>query len=259
MSGGMTWRCGDLGGGRIVLVSYYTKYPLAVAQSGSYPNQVIVNSTMKQTDPWAIWTVTDLTRPYVSVFPPPATPSPPVPTTASLVSPCNVVDGDVVTLQSDTGNFIARCHGCIPNAMYPDAAFVPNTTNASSANWKVFNTGTGKLAFQADSGKFLARCNGCAPTTPDQAFVHVSDWQGQPWAQWTCVDLGKGKVALQADSGNFLARCNGCERGTAYADSATVYMNTWQNAPWAQWSLVDQTPRTGAFLGADSARHRCGQ
>ncbi|KAF0693342.1 hypothetical protein As57867_015633, partial [Aphanomyces stellatus] len=169
---------------------------------------------------------------------------------AVLASPCNVTDGDIVTLQSDTGNFVARCNGCIPGATSPDSAFihVASTTNAPYANWKVFNTGTGKLVFQADSGKYLARCSGCAPraAVSDTAFVHVGDWHQQPWAQWTCIDIGGGIVALQADSGNYLARCNGCEPGSSLPDSATVHMNTYQGASWAQWTLKDLTPQVAA-------------
>ncbi|KAF0693341.1 hypothetical protein As57867_015632, partial [Aphanomyces stellatus] len=96
-------------------------------------------------------------------------------------------------------------------------------------------------------------------TTPNTAFVHVSDWRGQPWAQWTCVNIGGGKVALQADSGYFLSRCNGCERGGADPDSATVHMNTYQDAPWSQWTMKDWTPHTFALLGGDTVPHRCGQ
>ncbi|KAF0711248.1 hypothetical protein As57867_005331, partial [Aphanomyces stellatus] len=279
------WVCGDIGKNRIVLQSYGPKYLgnlqhcTGCEPGAATPEGAVISSSLAWTgNPSVIWTVKGINRPYSSPVPPPASPyyapvpaptpqytSTPTqrPTTTSantpLVyaplitpsSPCNVTDGDIVTIQADTGKFIARCNGCIPSAAYPDSAFVHAST---PFNWTVFNTGTGKLAFRSDTGNYLARCNGCAPgaTTPNTAFVHVSDWRGQPWAQWTCVNIGGGKVALQADSGYFLSRCNGCERGGADPDSATVHMNTYQDAPWSQWTMKDWTPHTFALLGGDT-------
>ncbi|KAF0716285.1 hypothetical protein As57867_002910, partial [Aphanomyces stellatus] len=171
-------------------------------------------------------------------------PNPPRPTIAN--PPCIFVDGDVLTLQADSGKYLDRCNNCVPGGAYPDSSTVHVTTPASESwgTWKVFNVGNGKLALQGDAGKYLARCNGCAPGAayPDQAFVHVSDWRGQGWAQWTCYDVGGGKIALQADSGKYLARCNGCIPGAAYVDQAFVHATDWRGTPWAQWAVVNLTP-----------------
>jgi hypothetical protein len=32
--------------------------------------------------------------------------------------------GIKIALRADSGNFLARCNNCIPNAAYPDAAFI---------------------------------------------------------------------------------------------------------------------------------------
>ncbi|KAF0696186.1 Aste57867_13046 [Aphanomyces stellatus] len=160
-------------------------------------------------------------------------------------SPCDIADGHTVTLQADTINYLTHCWDCIPGELFPDSATLHvSDSNSRFVKWKVFNTGTGKLVFQAETGNYLARCSGCTPNSKvtDQAFVHVPDWHGQPWAQWTCVDIGGGKIALQADSGNFLSRCSLCEVGAKVTDTATVHMTTWENAPYAQWKLLDVTP-----------------
>ncbi|OQR91261.1 cytochrome P450 [Achlya hypogyna] len=153
---------------------------------------------------------------------------------------CTFNDGDLISVQADTGNFLARCNNCIPGAASPDAAFfhVKQVAGNPWAVWKVTNTGNGKLALQADSGKYLARCNNCAPgaSYPDEAFVHVSDWRSGPWAQWTCVDAGNGKIAFQADSGKFLARCNNCVRASS-PDTAFVHVAAWNSGPWAQFTV----------------------
>ncbi|EQC35232.1 hypothetical protein SDRG_07460 [Saprolegnia diclina VS20] len=154
---------------------------------------------------------------------------------------CTFNDGDLITVQADTGKLLARCNGCVPNGANPDSAFfhVSTSTGNPWAVWKVTNTGNGKLALQADSGNFLARCNNCAPGAayPDEAFVHVKDWRTGPWAQWTCVDAGNGKIAFQADSGNYLARCNNCVSGGAYPDAAFVHVNAYTSGPWAQFTV----------------------
>ncbi|OQR90428.1 cytochrome P450, partial [Thraustotheca clavata] len=107
------------------------------------------------------------------------------------------------------------------------------------STWKVYNTGTGKLAFQADTGNFLARCNNCAPgaAVADEAFVHVKNWRDGAWAQFTCVDMGNGKVALQSDNGNYLARCNNCVR-SSLPDSATMHVADPRMGAYAQWTVV---------------------
>ncbi|EQC41124.1 hypothetical protein SDRG_01103 [Saprolegnia diclina VS20] len=164
---------------------------------------------------------------------------------------CCFKDGDVISLRSDTGNYIGRCNNCVAGGAYKDSAFVHVKTPASSpwAQWTVVNTGNGKIALRADSGKYLSRCNNCAPGAayPDEAFVHVDDWTTAPWAQWTCKEAGDGKVALQADTGKFLARCNNCVAG-AYADTAMVHATSIGDGSWVQWTIESD----GAFR-----EHRC--
>ena len=46
-----------------------------------------------------------------------------------------------VTLKADSGNYLARCNNCIPNAAYPDSAFVhvkeAEVMNAPWAQWQI--------------------------------------------------------------------------------------------------------------------------
>ncbi|KDO35145.1 hypothetical protein SPRG_01212 [Saprolegnia parasitica CBS 223.65] len=158
----------------------------------------------------------------------------------AVADQCCFKDGDVISLRSDTGNYMGRCDSCVSNGAYKDSAFVHVKTPASSpwAQWTVVNTGNGKIALRADSGKYLSRCNNCAPGAahPDEAFVYVDDWTTAPWAQWTCKEAGDGKVALQADSGKFLARCNNCVGG-AYPDTAMVHAKTFNGTRYAQWTI----------------------
>ncbi|NTV63066.1 MAG: sulfatase-like hydrolase/transferase [Oscillochloris sp.] len=152
-----------------------------------------------------------------------------------------------VALKADSGNYLARCNGCIPGAAYPDSAFVhvppADMLGSPWAQFTLRDLENGKYALQADSGNYLARCNGCSPGAayPDSAFVHVSpaDLAGSPWAQFTLRYLDNGKYALQADSGNYLARCNNCSPG-AYPDRAFVHVSPADLAgsPWAQWEIV---------------------
>ncbi|OQR97370.1 oxidoreductase [Achlya hypogyna] len=150
----------------------------------------------------------------------------------AAASQCCFKDGDVISLKSDTGNFVGRCNNCIWNEAYDDSAFVhvPSPNSAPWAQWTVVNTGNGKIALRADTGKFLARCNNCAPWAayPDEAFVHVKDWTKAPWAQWTCKEAGNGKIGLQADSGSYLARCNNCV-GAAYSNAAFVHAKSFND------------------------------
>nr|AIG56416.1 secreted protein [Achlya hypogyna] len=150
---------------------------------------------------------------------------------------CCFNDGDVISLQADTGHYLGRCNNCIWDEVYADSAFV-HITEPWLGQWTVFNAGDGKIVLQADSGNFLARCNNCAPgaSYPDEAFVHVDDWTASPWAQWTCVDVGEGKIALQADNGNFLARCKDCVNG-AYSQAAFVHASGINDGSWVHWMI----------------------
>ncbi|OQR86307.1 cytochrome P450 [Thraustotheca clavata] len=219
------WTCIDGGNGKIALQSDTGKFLgrcNGCLGGGAYPDSAFVHVGTASNSPWALFTVTKIQQ-----------------------QGCSFNDGDSITLQADTGKYVARCNGCVPNGAYPDSAFVHVSQVSGNpwAVWKVTNTGNGKLALQADNGNYLARCNGCAPGAayPNEAFVHVKDWHGAPYAQWTCVDNGNGKISLQSDSGEFLGRCNGCLGGGAYPDSAFVHVGTTSNSPWAQFN-VDRLP-----------------
>ncbi len=158
------------------------------------------------------------------------------------------MSGIRVALKADSGNFLARCNNCIPNAAYPDSAFVHvSPAQLAGSPWAQFtiqHLDNGKYAFQADSGNYLSRCNNCIPNEayPDSAFIHVppAELAGSPWAQFTLQLLENGKYALKADSGNYLARCNNCIPGAAYPDSAFIHVppSDLAGSPWAQWQII---------------------
>ncbi|OQR91001.1 cytochrome P450 [Achlya hypogyna] len=150
---------------------------------------------------------------------------------------CAFRDGDRISLRADTGKYFGVCNNCIPDAAYPDAAFVHADTVDPSAVWTVKLAGAGKVALQGANGKYLARCTNCAPiaTHNDEAFVHVADWTEGPWAQWTCVDAGAGKVAFADDVGQYLARCNNCVNG-AYPDAGFLHETHYAAKHHAQWT-----------------------
>lgn len=157
--------------------------------------------------------------------------------------------GIPVTLQADSGNYLARCDNCVPNAKYPDSAFVhvtPSEVKTSLyAHFYLERLSTGKYTLRSvDSGKYLAECEGCSPNGvyPDMAFIYVNRnaVEHTKAAQFTLVALENGKYAFQASSGNYLARCNGCVMGGAYPDSADFHTTAADLAqsPWAQWVIT---------------------
>lgn len=150
--------------------------------------------------------------------------------------------GIKVALKADSGKYMARCNSCIPDAAYPDSAFVhvDDVNGSPWAQWEIENLGNGKYALKADSGKYLARCNSCIPggAYPDSAFVHVDNPDGQPWAQWEIELLGNGKYSLKADSGKYAGRCNNCVPGAAYPDNVMVHCTNPEGEPWAQWDII---------------------
>ena len=107
-----------------------------------------------------------------------------------------------IILKADSGNYLARCNNCIPNASYPDSAFVhvkeAEVRNSPWAQFTIKRLDNGKYTLKADSGNYLARCNSCIPRTsynyPDSAFVHVkeADVRNSPWAQWEIIMLPSG-------------------------------------------------------------------
>lgn len=105
------------------------------------------------------------------------------------------LDNGKYALQSDSGNYIARCNNCIPGGAYPDNVMVHvKEEELDESPWAQFNLlrlKNGKYALQADSGNFVARCNNCIPkgAYPNSAFVHVpkDKLDSSPWAQWDII------------------------------------------------------------------------
>jgi hypothetical protein len=96
----------------------------------------------------------------------------------------------------DSGNYLARCRGCVPGGAKPDSAFVHVTeekvNTAPYAQWELRKLDNGKYALKSvDSGNYLARCRGCVPggAKPDNAFVHVTEEEVKtaPYAQWEII------------------------------------------------------------------------
>ena len=158
------------------------------------------------------------------------------------------MSGIKVALQSDTGNYLGRCNGCIPGGAYPDSAFVhvkeSELAGSPWAHWTIENLDGNKYILQADTSNCLARCNGCVPggAYPDNAMVHVpyKDAKGAGYAQWIIETLSPGKYALKSsDSGNYLGRCNNCIPDASNSDSAFVHVkpSELKGASWAHWNM----------------------
>jgi len=94
-----------------------------------------------------------------------------------------------VTLQSDTGKYLAVCTRCAPG-VYPDAAFV-NVADVADPNaqWTLEERGDGKVNLMGNNGRYLARCQNCYSdaTYADAAFVH-GEIPNNSWAKWTVVE-----------------------------------------------------------------------
>jgi hypothetical protein len=95
-----------------------------------------------------------------------------------------------VALKADTGNYIARCQGCIVGATYPNSLTVHVSGAAPPPAYAQFTPeklANGKIALKADTGLYLARCRGCSPNAayPDTVTIHSANPSQEPWAQWT--------------------------------------------------------------------------
>ncbi|DAZ92775.1 TPA: hypothetical protein N0F65_012452 [Lagenidium giganteum] len=182
-------------------------------------------------------------KPKVPVGGYPVKLSDPEPIKPITVSPSqNAVIGDCIssniTLQADSGSYVARCTNCSPGADADSVAVnIADPGGKPDAQWRVHRLDNGKFAFEATSGLYLGRCNNCHPKglKPDSAFVHVKSPEGNPWAQWDVEFLANGKVALRADSGKYMARCNKCVHGGA-VDMVFVHATS-SDYPWAQFDL----------------------
>ena len=95
-----------------------------------------------------------------------------------------------VALKADTGNYIARCQGCIIGASYPNSLTVHVSGAAPPPAYTQFTPeklANGKIALKADTGLYLARCFGCSPNAsyPNTVTIHSANPAQEPWAQWT--------------------------------------------------------------------------
>lgn len=150
-----------------------------------------------------------------------------------------------VTLQSDTGKYMALCPGCITGTA-PEAVTADGTNQlAENAIWTLFTIGD-KVAFFGSNKKYLARCNGCfgaGATTMDAVFVH-RPLVDSSIALFTPVDLGNNKWAFKGDNGKFLTKCPGCSK----VGNATDYVSlsgTDSTQAASQWTVLEAFPTSG--------------
>ena len=176
----------------------------------------------------------------------------------SLWTPEQLPNGNWV-FRSDTGNYLARCNGCVTGGTTPDYAFVhEKDKNQGYAQWKInYVLPAGKINLQSDTGKYLARCNGCGPASyADSAAIHETN-PNNPWAIFTVIPRGN-QVALRADNGNYLSRCNSCWRKSAYPDSAFVHVTESNQGAYSLWT-PEQLPNGNWVFRSDTGNYlaRC--
>lgn len=150
-----------------------------------------------------------------------------------------LADGTTISLQADTGNFMARCRNCLQGEAYPDNVAVHlSAATEPYSRFKVKNVGNGKVTLQADTGKYVARCRDCVPNGvyPDFLTVHVTD-PSAAYAQFKVNRLSNGKITLQADTGKYVARCRNCAPNAAKEDNVTIHITN-PSLPYAQWVVV---------------------
>lgn len=145
-----------------------------------------------------------------------------------------------VTLRSaDSGFYMSRCNGCVPNGPHPDNASVHvNNPSAQYAQWYLTQLSNGNYTLRSvDSGRLLSRCRNCAPSSlPDSVFVHTTN-PSAGWAQWKIERQPSGNYALRsADTGKYAARCNNCIHGGYASDNVFVHVDN-PSAGYAQWDI----------------------
>ncbi len=110
------------------------------------------------------------------------------------------VGGGKIALKSDTGNYVARCNGCVARGAYSDALTIHVSNPAAAyAQFTPELLSNGKYALKADTGKYVSRCNGCSPTSayPDTVTVHVTDPTNAPYAQWNIISTNSTTCELK--------------------------------------------------------------
>ncbi|WNG54414.1 hypothetical protein F0U59_06170 [Archangium gephyra] len=162
--------------------------------------------------------------------------------------------GSKVSLQADTGSFLARCTDCQKPVTPP----LPDTVSVNtslvdagpSTRFEVVDAGNGKIAFKADTGKYVARCSKCIAQTTieDFATIHATGATPPAAAQFTPELLPNGKVAFKANTGKYLARCRNCSPTANSPDTVTVHATDARNQPSAQWTIVRAGVSSGDIL-----------
>ncbi|NEO68299.1 hypothetical protein [Moorena sp. SIO3H5] len=109
------------------------------------------------------------------------------------------VGGGKIALKSDTGNYVARCNGCVARGAYSDFLTIHVSDPAPAyAQFTPELLSNGKYALKADTGKYVSRCNGCSPTSAysDTVTVHVTDPTNAPYAQWNVISTSSTTCEL---------------------------------------------------------------
>ncbi len=89
-------------------------------------------------------------------------------------------------LKADSGNFVARCGGCVVGSTRDIlAVHVPNS-NGAFAQFKFLLLNNGKWGIQADNGKYADNCTNCSPNAAVTTTVTVggTNPNSQANAQW---------------------------------------------------------------------------
>lgn len=147
---------------------------------------------------------------------------------APLANVSSLNEGDIIVLKGETitsdasgnylasseGQYLARCHGCVPgvpSGSSDNAVVHVIDPNRTTAQWTVKKLANNKIALQSETGKYLARCQNCIPgVTGDSAFVHVSD-SGNPFAQFTIEPAAEAnEFTLKSDNDKYLSSCPSC-------------------------------------------------
>jgi len=150
-------------------------------------------------------------------------------------------DGNIISLQADTGKWFSRCAGCqktVDRKRFRDTITLHvDNPDAGHAKFTVVDMRNGKIALLSHTGKYVARCQGCirGAAYPNAATVHADTPNGA-WAQFTPVVLANGKYALRTDTGGYLTRCNNCSSGAAYPNTVTMHVRN-PDAAYAQWHV----------------------
>ena len=165
-----------------------------------------------------------------------------------------------ITLQSNSGKYLARCNGCGPSPYIDTAAVHETNPNNPWAIFTVVPKANGQVALKGDNGNYLARCRYCWQKSAyiDPVFIHVNETNQGPYSLWTPEQLSNGYWVFKSDNGNYLARCNGCVTGGTTPDYAFVHEKD-KNQGYAQWTVNYLFPTGRVNLQSDSGKYlaRC--